>query len=127
MHIALAALFALHGIAHWIGFVIDWRLTAFEDMPAATTLLAGRIDVGEVGMRAVGVLWLLTGLAFLVVAAATAWQRAWWTSAALGVTAFSLAMSVLSWPDARLGVYLNVGILAVLAIGIRYGWFPPAG
>ena len=127
MHIALAALFALHGIAHWVGFVIDWRLTAFEDMPTETSLLAGRIDVGEVGMRVVGILWLLTGLAFLVVAVATAWGRAWWMSAALGVTGFSLAMSVLSWPDARVGVYVDTIILVVLGLGVGYGWLPPAG
>ena len=121
MHLALAVLFALHGIAHWIGLIIDWRLTAFEGMPSDTTLLDGRIDAGELGIRVMGVLWMLTGIAFLVIAAATMVQLSWWRQAALGVTLFSLAMSLLHWPDARFGVYLNLGILAVLALAAVFG------
>lgn len=126
MHIVLAALLALHGVAHWVGFVVSWRLTAFENMSYDTTLLAGRIDVGDVGIRVVGILWLLTGISFLVVAAGAVARRPWWPSVALAVTVFSIAMSVLGWPDSRIGVYLNLGILAVLALGGVYGWFPSA-
>lgn len=124
MHIVLAGLLALHGVAHWVGFVVNWRLTAFEEMPYTTTLLAGRLDVGDVGIRIVGIFWLLTGMAFLVVAAGALGRKAWWPPVALAVTVFSIAMSILGWPDARVGVYLNLGILAVLALGSVYGWFP---
>ncbi len=124
MQIVLAILLALHGVAHWVGFVVAWRLTAFEEMPYDTTLLAGRIDVGDAGIRVVGVLWLLTGIAFLVVAAGAVGHKAWWPSAALAVTVVSIAMSILGWPDSRIGVYLNLGILAALALGSVYGWFP---
>lgn len=124
MNIALAVLLALHGVAHWAGFVVAWRLTSFEEMPYGTTLLAGRIDVGDIGIRVVGVLWLLTGIAFLVIAAGAAWRRPWWPSMALVVTLVSITMSLLGWPDSRIGVYLNLGILAVLALGSVYGWFP---
>lgn len=123
MHIVLAALFALHGVAHWVGFVVAWRLTDFEEMPYDTTLLAGRIEVGDVGMRIVGGLWLLTGIAFLVVALGVVGRRAGWPALALAVTVVSIALSVLGWPDSRMGVYMNLGILVVLALGSAYGWF----
>lgn len=125
MHIVMAALFALHGVAHWVGFVVAWRLTDFEEMPYDTTLLAGRIDVGDVGMRVVGALWLLTGIAFLVVAAGAVGRRAGWPSLALAVAVVSTALSVLGWPDSRIGVYLNLAILALLAFGAAYDWFTP--
>lgn len=125
MHIVLAALFALHGVAHWVGFVVAWRLTDFEEMPYDTTLLAGRIEVGDVGMRIVGGLWLLTGIAFLVVALGVVGRRAGWPALALAVTVVSIALSVLGWPDSRMGVYMNLGILVVLALGSAYGWFTP--
>lgn len=58
MRIALAVRMALHGVAHAPGFVGSWRLAALEGMPYHTTLLGGAIDVGDAGMRVVGLAWL---------------------------------------------------------------------
>lgn len=77
MCIALAVLFAFHGIAHGVGFAVPSRLAEFEDVPHGTTLLAGRL-------------------------------------------------CVLGWPEARIGVAVNVVILAFLVLGGRYGWLPGA-
>lgn len=126
MRIALAVLFALHGIAHGVGFVASWDLAELEEMSYKTTLLAGRLDVGDLGIRAMGIVWLVAGLAF-VVAGLAAWTRqAWWPSLAVAAALFSLALCVLGWPDARIGVAVNLAILALLLLGGRYGWLPGA-
>lgn len=116
---AFAVFLVLHGIAHGVGFAGAWRLGEFRDAPLDTTLLAGRLDVGVAGMRAVGILWLLTGILFAVVGVGV-WRSApWWPPLTAGVAAFSLVMSVLGWPEARIGVALNVAILVALWLTSR--------
>jgi hypothetical protein len=67
MHIILGIFLIAHGVAHLVGFVTHWKIASIEDMPYKTTLLSGFFDVGDVGIRIVGILWLLTGLAFAMV------------------------------------------------------------
>lgn len=118
----LAAFFVLHGIAHGVGFVVPWRLMELEETTYSTTLLAGHWDVGDVGIRIVGLLWLATGVAF-VVAGAGAWMmKSWWMSATTAAAVASLVLSVFGWPEARVGAVVNILVLGLL-LGIRLGWW----
>ena len=119
MRFLLAVLMVLHGIAHGVGFVVTWRLTEFQDMPFDTALLAGTIDVGEMGIRVVGILWLTVGLAFLVAGAATLGGASWWPMLAVVSAVCSLPLSIAGWPESRIGVVVNLILLGVIAAGIR--------
>ena len=115
IRIAFAIFLVLYGIAHGVGFAGSWQLGDFRDAPLDTTLLAGRIDVGVVGIRIVGTLWLLTGVSFVVAAIGVGRNAGWWPVATAGAALVSLAMSILGLPEARIGVAINVLILAGLA------------
>jgi hypothetical protein len=95
-------------------------------MPYKTTLFGGRIDVGDSGIRAVGVVWLLTALAFFACAGALVLSLAWWLPATLATTVFSLLLCISGWPDSRYGVVANVLILAILLAHGWVGWPPVA-
>lgn len=114
MRIPLAVLMFAHGVAHLVGFVASWRLAPLEGITYKTTVLAGRVDLGDVGIRAVGLGWLLAAVAFWIVAVAAAMDQAWWVPAAVTVAIASAALSVLGWPDSRIGVYVNAAILLAL-------------
>jgi hypothetical protein len=120
----LALLLAVHGVAHLVGFVTAWELRNLPAVPFHTTVLGGLIDVGRSGARLVGVGWLLAAIAFAVVAAGLVARRSWWLSAAYGALGFSLILCLLGWPDSRIGVAVNAGLLALLAIGSRLDWLP---
>jgi len=120
--ILFAAFLVLHGVAHGVGFASAWRLGDFAGQPLDTTLLNGGVDVGVTGIRAMGVLWLLTGLTFVAAGLGLATGRPWWAPLTAGVLAASLAMCVLAWPEARIGVAVNLVVLGVLAVGLRYEW-----
>lgn len=122
MRFALAAIFAVHGFAHLVGFIVPWRWVDLKEMPYKTTLLAGRIDVGPVGIRAVSILWLLAGLAFFVMAVAAVLVLPWWLATSSVVSAGSLVLCILGWPDSRIGAFINLGILVLLGAGNALGW-----
>lgn len=112
---ALSALLAAHGVAHLVGFLVPWKLIAAPDMPFKTTLLAGRVDVGEAGIRVVGVLWLLTAVVMVATALGLAVQARWAGSIVLPVLAVSLVLCLVELPHARIGLVLN-GVLVPLLL-----------
>lgn len=112
MKYAIAALLAGHGVAHLVGFLVSWRLMEAPEMPYRTTILQGAIDLADGGIRVYGVIWLMLALGFgasalMVVAGSDIWQRL-----ALALAAASLVMCALGWPETRIGLAVNLGILA---------------
>jgi hypothetical protein len=124
MRIALAVLFIVHGIAHLPGFVVPWRLAALSEMPYKTSVIGGAVDLGPVGFRLVRILWLLAGLGFVIAGVATFRNSPVWPTLGLVVTLFSLGLSVLGWPEARVGLALNLLLLVYLVVGASVGCLP---
>jgi hypothetical protein len=122
INVIAAIYLVVHGLIHLIGFVVNFQIAEMQEIAYKTTALAGKVDVGHVGTRVLGVAWLLLAVAFVGSGAAIFSSPPWWWSFTLAVTLVSLAMCVLGWPDARFGVLANVIILAFLFIGPRLGW-----
>jgi hypothetical protein len=121
VRVALAVVLALHGLAHLVGFAGSWHLSS--EIPYKTTVLAGRLDLGDAGIRAVGVFWLIAAIVFVVAAIAAVADRGWWLPVAVGVSIASFVLSVIAWPDSRIGVALNLVILIMLVTGDRFEWW----
>ena len=113
MRIGLALFLLAHGVAHLVGFAGAFRLKS--DIPYHTTLLAGRVDVGDAGMRVMGVLWVVGALLFACAAASLALRADAFRPLLLVAALVSLVLSVLELPSARIGVAIDVAILAALA------------
>ena len=121
MKTAFSLLLLLHGIAHLVGFTVPWKLMESEATPYKTTVLSGHVDLGDAGIRVMGLLWLATALAFTV-GAWTLWRgQAWAPSFVAGTAVFSLILSLLAWPDSRIGVVVNVLVLTALVFALGLG------
>lgn len=120
----LSIIFVVHGFSHLVGFVVPWGLGEVKDAPYRTTLLGDAIDIGEGGIRVFGVLWLIAALAFVVAGFACLTSQTWWIPFATWTAALSLVLSVLGWPEARVGIVVDVLILVLLILGSRLGWVP---
>jgi hypothetical protein len=105
-----------HGIAHLAGFVVPWKLMSLADLPYRTTVFGHRLDVGNIGVRVAGLLWLVTGATFIVLACAVWTMASWWYQVLLGTVALSVAMCVVEWPHARAGIIANLVILGLTAM-----------
>ena len=110
-----AAVLALHGLVHLVGVVDLWRLAEPEG-GFRTTFLDGRWEPAEPVLYLAGALWLVAGAAFVAAAYALVRRRSWlvpWTAAA--ATA-SLVLSLAAWPEAQIGVLVNLALLAALLL-----------
>ncbi len=122
MAFLLALLMTAHGFAHLVGFVVAWQIRSFPDTPFHTTILNGAIDVGPWGIRIVGLLWLLAGVTFVFAASGVALRQAWWPVMTTIIITASLMLCVVGWPEARIGLYVNLLLAALLMAGYRLGW-----
>jgi hypothetical protein len=106
---------AAHGIAHVVGFAVSWKLTDSDDLAYTTELFGGLIDAGSVGIRIVGVIWLLGAAAF-VAAALLLWQRSQRAmQALLGATLLSTLLCLARPREAWIGLVIDLVLLAGIA------------
>jgi hypothetical protein len=103
-----------HGLIHLMGVTAYMRFAELSELPYKTTLLEGRWDLGDGGMRVFGALWLPPAIGFVAAAIALLSGWSWWPPVLLAATVLSLALTVLDWQYAYMGVVVNVAILVVL-------------
>lgn len=109
---ALAALFlALHGVAHLVGFRAAFWPS--PKLPSKSSLLGGLIGLSYLGSRVLGVIWLLLALGYLVTASLLLLHNPAWSSLALWVSGASLLMCALYWPEAKIGLFIDLAIVLV--------------
>ena len=65
------------------------------------------------------------GLAFMVCAIAVAMQLQWWLWLAMAATLVSFDLTIIGWPESRIGVAVNV-LIVVLLVGRAVGWIAVA-
>ena len=114
--IVTALVLALHGLIHLIGPAIYMKLGTVKEIAYKTTLLDGHWDVGASGIWMFGALWVVPAVGFILAAVAMLAGWSWWQPALIGVTLFSLLLTILDWRVAYAGVVVNLVILAVLAL-----------
>ncbi len=121
MRIAIGIYLLVHGFCHLVGFLVPWKIITSKEEPYKTTLLSGAMDVGHIGIRAVGVLWLLAGLAIIAtgIGAFASWPS--WRTAALGLAVASTVLCVFGLPGAKIGILANLLLFAYLA-AVKLGW-----
>jgi hypothetical protein len=114
VQLGASVVLALHGLVHLIGFVVPWRLATIEGFPYRTAVLNGSMEIGDLGVRALGVVWLVLAVGF-VVAAFGVWRGESWALLLTAVLAVvSLAISVVGLPEASAGIAINLVILGVI-------------
>ena len=116
MRLAIALFVLVHAIAHLLQFADAFRLIPAGGIPYRTTLLDGRLDVGNGGIRLMGMLWFTLAIAFAAVAVGMALDTTWWVNVAGVGAVISLLMTLLEAPRAQVGLWINVVILTAILI-----------
>jgi hypothetical protein len=121
MQMLFAALLMAHGVAHLSGFAVPWRLVMSDDVPYRTDILGGSIRIGDTSAWLLGVASLLIGVAFVGLGVGLL-LGIWSHATALTVVLLSAGLCVLGWPESRIGMVIDVVIVAVVLTGGRFAW-----
>lgn len=122
MRVILVLLLLAHGIAHLPGFLVNWQLRSFPELPFRTTIFAGTLDVGLLGIKAVGGGWLVVAIAFGLAALGVLVRSGWWQPLAYSAVGASVLLTAAGWPEARLGLVANVLVIILIVTGQRFNW-----
>lgn len=121
----MAAIFLfLHGAAHLVGFFGAWRLLPVS---VGAPRPFGYAHVPEALVRAVGVLWAATAMAFAVLAAVSLRQSMWvgtWSLSALAVVCcVSAALCLTMFRRAKVGLVIDLLIVCSIGLALGTEWF----
>ena len=116
MDIAFAILLMAHGIAHSVGFIVYWQISDFEEVTYKTTILNGKVDVKDTGIRVIGIFWLLLALAFIINGIILIMGLSYWEMMAFYISIISLVFCIVGWPDSKIGIAVNILILILLIL-----------
>ena len=124
IRIVMGVYLFIHGFCHFVGFVVPWQIVTIEEEPYTTTLLCKTIDAGTVGIRVIGIIWLITGLLFIACAIALFIHSSWWYDIIFYLSIFSILLCVLGLPGAKIGILANIIILVFLFLGDKFELLP---
>lgn len=112
---ALSAFVALHGTAHFAGTEDSFAKAADG---GAVNYLAGLWTISDPTLlRVFGVVWALLGLAFIVAGVFTWQRRPEWARVLALVAVVSLAVVGIALWSSIIGVFVNVALIGVAALG----------
>lgn len=106
MRVLFAVILLVHGLIHLMGFAKAFKLA---DVPQ----LSGNFS------KPAGMLWLLTGLLFVVSVLLFFVKKDWWWMPAVPAIVLSQILIFTHWHDARFGT--NANILALAGVVLAYG------
>lgn len=113
VRLLVAALLALHGLIHALGFTATWHIGSAGAVAPTPNLITGITD-GSGAAKTLGLLWLLPLAGFVVAAAGLAWGTSWWKVLAAASAVVSVALCIAWFNDAKFGLVIDIVILLAL-------------
>lgn len=117
--VGVAAILIAHGLIHLLGTAVYMNGAVFKGLEYKTTLLGGRWDLGEGGIRVFGAVWVLPAIGFVAAALALLAGWEWWRAVLIAMSLLSLALTTLDWSNAFVGAMVDVAILALVPMAPR--------
>jgi hypothetical protein len=114
LRLVAATALTVHGLLHYLGTAALWRLTDVQAYPYTTTVLDGRVDVGQTGVTVLGALWLLGGALYVSAGLAVALASRRTLPVLAGAAVVSGVLCLLGMPSTAPGATVD-GVLLALA------------
>lgn len=117
--IGLGGLMILHGLAHSPAVLGSWKLATFEDVSYQPNVLL--TSASEPLVYALGAVWLVAALSFIVAGIGVLRHAIWWPAATAFALVLSVGMTLLWQQDAAIGLVLNGVLLVVMMTLYMFG------
>ncbi|MHA2274901.1 MAG: hypothetical protein ACXAC2_04005 [Candidatus Kariarchaeaceae archaeon] len=90
-----------------MGTLTEWKLLEIEDFTGKTL-----IPMSDMVKKALGLVWLLVMVLFLLSAYGLYGDEDWWRNLTIVSMVISQILVIIWWPDAKFGTVANILILA---------------
>jgi len=124
MYIVLAALIALHGLAHMVGFAAPFGY--LKNPPPMDSLFVNRLAITDSGMKVLGIFWFVAAFVFVAAAVGLIRRDSWWAPLTLVACLLSLALTIAFLPYAKFGLLVDVALIAFLYLNRNQIWIATA-
>lgn len=114
LRIFFMLLILIHGLIHLLGFVKEFGLANVEQLKGKTL-----IAFSGSSAYAIGILWLLTAILFLLSGILFFIKKDWWWMIGAVTVLLSQSLIILYWQDAKFGTLAN--FIFLVAIILAYG------
>ncbi|RLD49074.1 MAG: hypothetical protein DRI88_01425 [Bacteroidetes bacterium] len=122
MNIALAVFLFIHGFAHIVGFLVYWKLMKDKEVTYKTTIYPGNINIGDSGVRLLGIVYLAVALSFGLLGYDLISQPFVLSKYIWAVVVVSLVLCITGWPDTKFGVVANLILIVFLILNTYVHW-----
>jgi len=116
LKIVYSVFLLIHGFAHLVGFLVNWKIIKDKEVTYKTTIFDGKIDIGDLGTRVLGLIWLLVGVYFGYIGYKSFTNPLLLSEIALYLGILSFGLSFSGWPDAKFGVVVNIILISFLIL-----------
>ena len=123
MLIVLALLVALHGLAHMVGFAAPF---GYLKDPLPPSPIIEHLGIGAPAMKALGVAWLVTMIVFVIASILLLRHSSRWPAVMLAGCVLSVFLTVIFLPYAKIGLVVDVALIAFVIANRSYEWIPSA-
>lgn len=118
MKVAIIALLVVHGLIHTMGFAGAWGLAEFKGASQTPTNFISA-QPGDLIVRVLGGVWLVSLSAFLVAAVLLGADNSTWRLVAAAAALTSMVPVALWWQNAPMGAVANALVLVAVVVANR--------
>ncbi|HPN38370.1 MAG TPA: hypothetical protein PL041_08195 [Melioribacteraceae bacterium] len=116
VNIIFIIILVAHAIAHLPGFVMSFKLAKIKELPYSTKVFFKKIEIGEIGIKIYGLIWLVLSLIFFTAVILIIFEMPVFKITIITASILSFLISVLGLPETKFGIIINSLIIFYLII-----------
>jgi hypothetical protein len=105
-----------HAIAHLPGFISAYKIAELKELPYSTKIFFKKVEIGELGVKIYGLIWLILSIIFLIAVILLLLSRPVFKDTVLVASSLSLLISVAGLPETKFGVIINILLIVYLLV-----------
>jgi len=116
LKIVYSVFLLIHGFAHLVGFLVNWKIIKNKEIQYKTTIFNGKYDIGALGTKILGLVWLLIGIYFGYMGYIGFTNPLIYIDIVLYIAINSFLLTFVSLPDTKFGIIANIILITFLLL-----------
>jgi len=106
----------VHGFAHLVEFLVNWKIIKDKEIQYKTTVFNGKYNIGPIGTKVLGIVWLLIGIYFGYMGYLGLSNPMAYLDIVLYIAINSFILTLASLPDTKFGIIANILLIGYILL-----------